>query len=128
MVQQMSGSRGDVPWPPVGGELEVSDEEAAWLCAKGDSHSTPIAVPVAGHRKAEDKTETRPAPEDPKTETRADPKTETRAEVRAKDDAKADAEARDEAADTSLPWDDEPADAPPPKKGPGRPRKDSLPQ
>jgi hypothetical protein len=112
MVQQMSGSRGEVPWPPVGGELEVSDEEAAWLCAKGDSHSTPIAVPVAGHRKAEDKTETRPAPEDAKIETRAEPKAETKVPPK----------------DELPPWDEPAADPPPAKRGPGRPKNSDLPK
>jgi hypothetical protein len=37
----ISGSRDGQDWPPIGGELEVSDEEGAQLCAGG------LAEPVA---------------------------------------------------------------------------------
>jgi hypothetical protein len=43
----MTGTRGGVDWPPVGGILEVSDEEGAQLCGAG------IATPVAEKPTAE---------------------------------------------------------------------------
>ena len=40
----ISGGRGDgTPWPPPGGELDVSDEEGAQLCAA--RLADPVAVP-----------------------------------------------------------------------------------
>jgi hypothetical protein len=51
----MTGTRGGVDWPPVGGILEVSDEEGAQLCGVG------IAIPVA--EKPADKVEKAVAPE-----------------------------------------------------------------
>ena len=42
MLVGISGGRGDgTPWPDVGGELDVSDDEGAQLCASG------LAAPVA---------------------------------------------------------------------------------
>lgn len=41
MTQQISGLRNNVPWPAVGGEIVVSDDEGASLCSNG------YAVPVA---------------------------------------------------------------------------------
>ena len=56
MVQQMSGPRPDGrTWPPVGGVIEVSEEEAAALCHQAAQQSHPIAVRVA--RKAEETTD-----------------------------------------------------------------------
>lgn len=68
MVQQMSGSRGDgTAWPPVGGTLTVSAEEARQLC--DTSHGSPIAVPAVSEER---RTETGDAPASGKTETRDD--------------------------------------------------------
>jgi hypothetical protein len=101
MVQQMSGTRPDgTPWPGAGEEFDASGEEFEWLTHTADSQSSPIAVPVTEKRGSE-QAETRPAPEDPKVETRED----------------------DTAEDAS-----EDDDVPPAKRGPGRPRKDSLPK
>lgn len=101
MLQQMSGFRADGSrWPGPGDTLEVSDQEGMALCRTTDSNQYPIAVPVED--KKEKPAENRPAPDDPKNETRSEPKNDTPA--------------------------DPPADPPPPKRGPGRPRKDSLPQ
>lgn len=36
----MSGTRNGIEWPPVGGLLEVDDEEGAQLCASG--HAVPV--------------------------------------------------------------------------------------
>jgi hypothetical protein len=111
MLQQLSGTRGDgSPWPAPGAVFDTSGEEFEWLTHTAASSPHPIAVPVAEEaRKDEPKTETRPAPADPQVETRAEPEPESAG---------------------PLPWDeDEPvADAPPAKRGPGRPRKDSLPK
>lgn len=67
IIQQMSGSRPNgLPWPPAGTVLDVPDWEGRSLCATGDSHDTPIAVPVV-----EERAETRPAPQPTPVETRA---------------------------------------------------------
>jgi hypothetical protein len=48
MLIGISGGRGDgTPWPPPGGELDVSDEEGAHLCAAR------MAVPVPEEPAAE---------------------------------------------------------------------------
>jgi hypothetical protein len=47
MLVGMSGSRGGEDWPPLGGVLEVDDEEGAQLCAGG------LAEPVADTGKVE---------------------------------------------------------------------------
>jgi hypothetical protein len=112
MVQQLSGTRGDgTPWPGPGQEFDAAGDEFTWLTHTGDSQSHPIAVPVIEDRKVEAKVEKRPAPEDPKVETRKDD-----------DDDERDA----------PPWedDDEPdeKEVVATKRGPGRPRKDSLPK
>lgn len=43
----MSGTRNGEDWPPLGGELEVDDDEGAQLCAGG------LAEPVAEPEKVE---------------------------------------------------------------------------
>ena len=54
MTEERTGPRHDgQPWPPVGGEIEVADDEGAAVCEHG------WAVPVPEERKAE----TRPAPD-----------------------------------------------------------------
>jgi hypothetical protein len=54
MLEERTGPRHDGRmWPPVGGEIDVDDEEGAAVCAAG------WAQPVAQERKAE----TRPAPD-----------------------------------------------------------------
>lgn len=55
----ISGTRSGVDWPPIGGTLDVDDEEGAQLCAGG------LAEPVAEPQKVW--TATMPEPE-----TRAD--------------------------------------------------------
>ena len=66
MVQERTGPRHDGrAWPPVGGEIDVADDEGAAVCAQG------WAVPVPTEKR---KTET---PEDslkPSEEKRAAPK------------------------------------------------------
>lgn len=53
MIQQMSGPRPDGrQWPPVGGVMEVSEDEAAALCHEAGQQSHPIAVRTG--RKAEE--------------------------------------------------------------------------
>jgi hypothetical protein len=80
MAQQMSGRRYDGrEWPPYGGTIEVSAEEAAELCHTSAGSSTPIAVPVVEARKVE----TADAPEDPKVEARAERAVEAKAEAAA---------------------------------------------
>ena len=37
----ISGTRNGASWPPIGGEIDVGDDEGAQLCAAG------MAVPVA---------------------------------------------------------------------------------
>jgi hypothetical protein len=54
MLEERTGPRHDGRmWPPLGGEIDVDDEEGAAVCAAG------WAQPVAAERKAE----TRPAPD-----------------------------------------------------------------
>lgn len=54
MLEERTGPRHDGRrWPPVGGEIDVDDEEGAAVCAAG------WAQPVAAERKAE----TRPVPD-----------------------------------------------------------------
>jgi hypothetical protein len=40
MKGDITGTRNGVPWPPLGGEIDLPDEEGAALCATG------MAVPV----------------------------------------------------------------------------------
>lgn len=47
MKHEVSGTRDGEPWPPIGGEITVPDEEGAELCASG------MAVPVAERAKPE---------------------------------------------------------------------------
>ena len=48
MVQERTGPRHDGrPWPPVGGEIDVDDDECAAVCEHG------WAVPVKAERRAE---------------------------------------------------------------------------
>jgi hypothetical protein len=35
MLQQVSGTRAGVEWPPIGGEVDLPDEEAEQLVASG---------------------------------------------------------------------------------------------
>lgn len=58
LLQQMSGSRNGVPWPELGAEMEVGEDEAALLT----SGQTPIAELV------EDKAEPPAAPAPPVAE------------------------------------------------------------
>jgi hypothetical protein len=98
MVQEISGGRPDgTPWPPPGSILEVSDAEGAELCRSDDHTDHPIAVPVV-----EERTETAVA-KAPEPEKRAEPE--------------------DAAEDTSEPAEDVAEDAPPVRRGPGRPRR-----
>lgn len=83
MVTQMSGVRHDGrPWPGPGNDLDVTNEEGAYLVHNG------IAVPVtaAGERRAG---EMRPSAPDPSVETRAED-----AEAGAKEEAQAKPRAR----------------------------------
>jgi hypothetical protein len=64
MVVAVSGTRGGEDWPPIGGVLEVSDEEGAQLCGGQ------LAVPVK--ETDADKAEKAVAPE---AETREGPLT-----------------------------------------------------
>lgn len=62
MVQQMSGRRADGRfWPPVGGVIEVSADEARELCATQSQQSHPIAEYV---RKRDEETADAPAGEE----------------------------------------------------------------
>ena len=54
MRAAISGTRNGATWPPIGGEIEVGDEEGAELCAAG------MATPVAEIR---GKVETAVAPQ-----------------------------------------------------------------
>ena len=47
MRDQISGTRDGVPWPPPGGEIDVSDAEGVKYCANG------LASPVAVDEKVE---------------------------------------------------------------------------
>ena len=63
MTEERTGPRYDgQPWPPVGGEITVPDDEGAAVCEHG------WAIPVPEERAAE----TRPAPDT--EEKRAKPK------------------------------------------------------
>jgi hypothetical protein len=42
MRDQISGTRNGEPWPPPGGEIDLSDAEAVKYCANG--LATPVAV------------------------------------------------------------------------------------
>lgn len=60
MVQQMSGLRPDGrPWPPVGGVIDVSEDEARELCHTESQQSHPRAKRVAarGQETADDERE-----------------------------------------------------------------------
>ena len=70
MVQQMSGPRPDGrAWPPVGGVIDVSEDEAVALCHEAGQQSHPIAVRMAAkaeetgddERAAETASDPRPA-------------------------------------------------------------------
>jgi hypothetical protein len=50
MVVAVSGTRGGEDWPPIGGILEVGDEEGAQLCA--GQLAVPVADKDAGVEKA----------------------------------------------------------------------------
>jgi hypothetical protein len=114
MVHQMSGPRPDGrPWPAVGETLDVSDQEGMELCRLHDGHSHPIAVPVETN--------------DPRVETRVGFRTRAGVPDLGDDpDGDNTPESGDGPNADSPPW-EEPGPAPPPKRGPGRPRKDSLP-
>ena len=47
MLVAISGTRGGADWPPIGGELEVSDDEGAQMVAGG------LAKPVVDTGKVE---------------------------------------------------------------------------
>ena len=47
MRAAISGTRNGVTWPPIGGEIEVGDEEGAQLCAAG--MATPIMQRATDH-------------------------------------------------------------------------------
>jgi hypothetical protein len=68
MVQQMSGPRPDGrTWPPVGGVIDVSEDEAAALCHESGQQSHPIAVRV--HKRKEETGD-----DERETETASDPR------------------------------------------------------
>jgi len=96
MVQQMSGPHGGGDWPPPGGTMMVSEEDAEILCHTDAQHPTPIAVRV----------------EAPKTEVATAPP----AAVEVAQGA------ADEAAERAVPPPPPPpAGEQPVKRGPGRP-------
>lgn len=67
MKGDITGTRNGEPWPPVGGEIDLPDEEAANLCAAG------MAVPVK-----EDKVETATPPAEEETRDEPESKPQTR--------------------------------------------------
>ncbi len=58
MLHEISGTRDGVDWPPIGGEVDLPDEEGAELCAMGSAE--PVAEKkTAEKRPAASKAETR---------------------------------------------------------------------
>lgn len=122
MVQQMSGSRADGSrWPDVGEILETSDEEGMLLCATTDNSPNPIAVPVG----KDAKDTVKHMDEDPRIENRGEGGADEQPADKPAEDGEPKAE--EKAKDDDDPIGD-PGPAPEPKRGPGRPRKDSLPK
>ena len=108
MVTSMSGSRGDENWPPIGGKLRVGTAEAKHLIRNGIAVADPDQSDPAEAQEP-------PAEEGqpagvwpPPEETAVVPET--------------DVETRDAPAATESPLTEVA-----PRRGPGRPRKDSLP-
>jgi hypothetical protein len=102
MAIQMSGSRGDDPWPALGQPLYCSQEEGIHLIKAG------IAVETA---------QDAGPPEVKKAEW---PPAEDRAVVPEESEKRAEGE-------TQPPTEEEYLSQVAPRRGPGRPRKDSLP-
>jgi len=109
MVTSMSGSRGDENWPPIYGKLRVGTTEAEHLIRNGiavadPDQSDPAEVQEPPAEEPEQPKGTWPPP----AETAVVPET--------------DVETRDAPAATESPLTEVA-----PRRGPGRPRKDSLP-
>lgn len=61
MMIAVSGTRDGEPWPPVGGTVDLPDEEARHMCAAGLARAVEMAVtPAADHTGL-------PKPEKPET-------------------------------------------------------------
>lgn len=114
MVTSMSGSRGDEVWPPLGGKLRIGTAEAQHLIRNGiavadPDQSDPQKAAPAAEQKAE---------WPPPAETAAyEPGEEKRAEQPGVVESDREKEAPAESPLTQVA----------PRRGPGRPRKDSLP-
>jgi len=107
MVTSMSGSRGDDNWPPIGGKLRVGTAEAEHLIRNGIAVADPDQNDPA-------EVQAPPAEETPVTPPQAEwpPPAETAVVP------ETDVEERGEVSPLSQVA---------PRRGPGRPRKDSLP-
>lgn len=110
MTTTISGSRGDSMWPPAGGGLRVGTEEAQRLIHMGVAVADPDQSET---QKAEQKAEWPPPAETAVYEPGEESRTEQPGVVESDREKEAPAES--------------PLTQVAPRRGPGRPRKDSLP-
>lgn len=57
MKVAVSGHRDGNPWPGIGGEIDVPDEEGASLCGSG--YAEPVAAPAKAQKTTAKKSEKR---------------------------------------------------------------------
>lgn len=116
MVTSMSGSRGDDIWPPLGGKLRVGTAEAEHLIRNGIAVADPDQTGPA-EVKAEEPKGTWPPPAETAVVPEADVEVRHEQPGAVESDRAKEVPAATESPLTQVA----------PRRGPGRPRKDSLP-